>query len=162
PVRLLPRLLVLETPGVQATVPLMRGVWGAALHDLDSAAYRTVFNPAPADGPPGYLLRPAPPDPPPPPPLSWCPLRPALDPARAPRAGIPARRPPPGLARPAGRPPGHGPAAAHPPLARQPAGPAALVGAPAGRVRIARRQRRPRTAGRAGGIVAPAGRRGLA
>ena len=64
-VSLLPRRLLLATPGVEASVPMLRGAWGAALHDLAPAAYRAVFGTA-DDGqgpPPGYLLRPAPPDP---------------------------------------------------------------------------------------------------
>ena len=32
---ILPRRLSLTTRGVNATVPLLRGVWGAALHGLD-------------------------------------------------------------------------------------------------------------------------------
>jgi len=51
--------LHLETPGVQATVPLLRGVWGAALHDLAPDLYRSLFEGAPS-GTPGYLVRPAP------------------------------------------------------------------------------------------------------
>jgi hypothetical protein len=52
----------LDTPGVLATVPMLRGTWGAALYHLDIAAYRAVFDRG-DDGTPGYLLRPAPPDP---------------------------------------------------------------------------------------------------
>ena len=59
---ILPRRIQLETPGVQATTPMLRGVWGAALHDSDPAAYQAVFSPADGNSP-GYLLRPAPPDP---------------------------------------------------------------------------------------------------
>lgn len=44
-VRVLPRRMLLDTPGVAATVPMLRGVWGAALHDLDPAAYAAVFGP---------------------------------------------------------------------------------------------------------------------
>jgi len=72
-VLVLPRRVLLETPGVQATVPMLRGVWGAALHGLDQRVYQRVFAPAsngarPADArgqspAPGYLIRPAPPDP---------------------------------------------------------------------------------------------------
>lgn len=72
----LPRRMLLETPGVQATVPMLRGVWGAALHDLDSDVYAAVFSPV-EDRPggrtadegfangcvAGYVLRPATPDP---------------------------------------------------------------------------------------------------
>lgn len=61
---ILPRRIVLETPGVCATVPMVRGVWGAALHGLDAEAYEQVFT---GTGPlnvrtPHYVLRPAPPD----------------------------------------------------------------------------------------------------
>jgi hypothetical protein len=65
-----PRRLLLSTPGVEATVPMLRGVWGAALHDLDLAVYRQVFEPAEPQVP-GYLLRPAPPDPATAPALDW-------------------------------------------------------------------------------------------
>lgn len=76
-IRIRPRRMLLETPGVAATVPMLRGVWGAALHDLDPQVYAAVF--APNDAPDGgrraaaatatgtaaaaYVLRPAPPDP---------------------------------------------------------------------------------------------------
>jgi len=62
---ILPRRILLATPGVTATVPMLRGVWGAALHGLDRRVYTAVFDPAESNGaqPPGYLLRPAPPDP---------------------------------------------------------------------------------------------------
>ncbi len=56
----LPRLLVLDTPGVRATVPMLRGVWGAALHGLDPDVYAAVFAPSAPNTPVGYLLRPAP------------------------------------------------------------------------------------------------------
>jgi hypothetical protein len=64
-VRVLPRRMLLETPEVRATVPMLRGVWGAALHDLDAAAYRAVFHPDEDEQErlPGFVLRPAPPDP---------------------------------------------------------------------------------------------------
>lgn len=42
---ILPRRLRLETPGVEATVPMLRGVWGAALYGLDEGVYRRVFGP---------------------------------------------------------------------------------------------------------------------
>lgn len=45
PIHVLPRRMLLDTPGVAATVPMLRGVWGAALHDLDPAAYAAVFGP---------------------------------------------------------------------------------------------------------------------
>src|SRR5271154_4985355 len=51
--------LHLETPGVQATVPLLRGVWGAALHDFTPDVYRSLFEGEPS-GAPGYVMRPAP------------------------------------------------------------------------------------------------------
>ena len=61
-----PRCLFLDTPGTLATVPMLRGAWGAALHDLDRSVYDLVFAPD-ADGgslrSPGYVLRPAAPDP---------------------------------------------------------------------------------------------------
>ncbi|NLX99905.1 MAG: CRISPR system precrRNA processing endoribonuclease RAMP protein Cas6 [Rhodopirellula sp.] len=44
-IRILPRRLLLDTSGVIAAVPMLRGVWGAALHDLDADAYGTVFAP---------------------------------------------------------------------------------------------------------------------
>jgi len=62
PLAVVPRRLLLETNGVPATVPMLRGVWGAALHELDGDAYRAVFSPASGQVP-GYVLRPAPPDP---------------------------------------------------------------------------------------------------
>jgi hypothetical protein len=62
--------LLLTTPEVRATVPMLRGTWGAALHDLDLAAYTRVFDP-PAPAVPGYLMRPAPPDPTTAPALDW-------------------------------------------------------------------------------------------
>src|SRR4051812_10904584 len=71
PLVLLPRQLRLETPGVRATVPMLRGVWGAALHGLDPTAYRDVFAPPEGGPPPSYLLRPAPPDPQTAPAVDW-------------------------------------------------------------------------------------------
>ena len=44
-IHILPRRMLLDTPGVLATVPMLRGVWGAALHDLDPLAYAVVFGP---------------------------------------------------------------------------------------------------------------------
>jgi hypothetical protein len=67
----LPRLLVLDTPGVRASVPMLRGVWGAALHGLDPEAYAAVFAPPTPNTPVGYLLRPAPPGPHDAPGLHW-------------------------------------------------------------------------------------------
>jgi hypothetical protein len=69
-VRIWPRRLLLSTPNVEATVPMLRGVWGAALHDLDMNAFARVFEP-PAPAVPGYLLRPAPFDPSTAPALDW-------------------------------------------------------------------------------------------
>lgn len=40
---ILPCRVLLETPGATATVPMLRGVWGAALRELDRAAYDRVF-----------------------------------------------------------------------------------------------------------------------
>lgn len=51
--------LHLQTPGVLATVPLLRGVWGAALHEMDPELYQVLFAGGPS-GTPGYVLRPAP------------------------------------------------------------------------------------------------------
>jgi hypothetical protein len=50
--------LTLSLAEVQPTVPLLRGVWGAALHDLDRRLYDSLFEGKPG-GTPGYLLRPA-------------------------------------------------------------------------------------------------------
>ncbi|WP_287999051.1 CRISPR system precrRNA processing endoribonuclease RAMP protein Cas6 [Acidiphilium sp.] len=59
--RLRARRLFLATPGVLATVPMIRGVWGAALRAEDEAAYRCVFvgGEDPSDRLPTYLFRPA-------------------------------------------------------------------------------------------------------
>lgn len=65
-----PRRLLLTTPGVRATIPMLRGAWGAALHDLDPGAYLRVFDP-PTPGVPGYVLRPGPLDPATAPALDW-------------------------------------------------------------------------------------------
>jgi hypothetical protein len=51
--------LHLETPEVEATVPLLRGVWGAALHEQAPDLYRTIFESESGDIP-RYVLRPAP------------------------------------------------------------------------------------------------------
>ena len=51
--------LHLETPGVLATVPMLRGVWGAALHALSQGVYGRLFGGDDA-AVPRYLLRPAP------------------------------------------------------------------------------------------------------
>lgn len=50
-IAVLPRRMLLETPGVAATVPMLRGVWGAALHDLDAEVYAAVFAPNDETGP---------------------------------------------------------------------------------------------------------------
>lgn len=72
-IRILPRRLSLATPGVQATLPMLRGVWGAALHDLDPEAYRVVFEGGGYlnERTPTFVLRPAPPDPEDAPALEW-------------------------------------------------------------------------------------------
>ena len=69
-IEILPRRVLLETPGVAASVPMLRGVWGAALHDLDRAVYEQIFEgkrhavvPGPPEDTPLYVLRPAPADP---------------------------------------------------------------------------------------------------
>jgi len=72
-VEILPCRLSLSTPGARATVPMLRGVWGAALHGGWRREYDEVFI---GDGPendrtPLYLLRPAPPDPTDSPALEW-------------------------------------------------------------------------------------------
>lgn len=56
--------LSLETPGVMATLPMVRGVWGAALHELSPEAYREVFAGGSdvARATPAYLLRPVQPE----------------------------------------------------------------------------------------------------
>ncbi len=79
-VRVLPRRLSLDTPGVMATVPMLRGVWGAALHRLDPIAYDAVFD---GVGPPhvrqpAYVLRPARPDPADAPAVEWILFGPAI------------------------------------------------------------------------------------
>jgi hypothetical protein len=51
--------LHLNTPDVQATVPMLRGVWGAALHELDLPLYHRLFSGGKEERP-LYLLRPAP------------------------------------------------------------------------------------------------------
>jgi hypothetical protein len=53
--------LHLETPGVQATVPMLRGVWGAALKAVSESLYHDCFGGGDA-GTPRYLMRPAPPE----------------------------------------------------------------------------------------------------
>jgi len=70
---LLPRRLSLQTPGVEATAPMLRGVWGAALHGIDKGAYEIMFQGAgpPSYRCPGYILRPAPFDPGDAPAIEW-------------------------------------------------------------------------------------------
>ena len=51
--------LHLETPGVVATVPMLRGVWGAALRAESEACYCRLFEGADSERP-RYLMRPAP------------------------------------------------------------------------------------------------------
>ncbi|WP_161602190.1 CRISPR system precrRNA processing endoribonuclease RAMP protein Cas6 [Tautonia marina] len=51
--------LHLSTPGVLVTVPLLRGVWGAALRDGSQERYREVFE-GDEVRVPRYLMRPAP------------------------------------------------------------------------------------------------------
>ena len=65
--------LLLTTPQVTATVPMLRGVWGRALRHVDAAAYRQVFAPAGAAHRrlPRYILRPALPDPTTAPAVEW-------------------------------------------------------------------------------------------
>ena len=65
--------LLLDTPEVQATAPMLRGVWGRALRHLDEEAYQQVFA-GKALGHrriPRYILRPAPPDPAIAPAIEW-------------------------------------------------------------------------------------------
>lgn len=76
---LLPRRLLLHTSGVLATVPMLRGTWGAALHDLDPVAYQEVFHPGEQPhAVPAYVMRPAPPDPQFAPALDWILIGPAI------------------------------------------------------------------------------------
>jgi hypothetical protein len=59
-ITVLPRRMRLETPSVQATASMLRGVWGAALHDLSPVAYRDVFEARRDHGdqrPQGYVIR---------------------------------------------------------------------------------------------------------
>lgn len=52
--------LHLRTPGVRATVPMIRGVWGKELRRLSESIYDSVFTGT--DETPRYLLRPASPE----------------------------------------------------------------------------------------------------
>ncbi len=75
-----PRRLLLDTPGVETTVPMLRGVWGAALHGLDADVWQIVFEGI-RDGAmrtPGYVLRPAPQDPEIAPAVEWISFGPGL------------------------------------------------------------------------------------
>jgi hypothetical protein len=72
-VEVLPRRIILRTAERSATVPMVRGVWGAALHALDRAVYAEVFE---GLGPvhtrtPKYVLRTAPPNPSGDPAIEW-------------------------------------------------------------------------------------------
>ncbi len=68
----MPHRLSLDTPGVLATAPMLRGVWGAALKDLDAAAYAQVFaGTASPAGRPEYVVRPSAPDPSDSPAVDW-------------------------------------------------------------------------------------------
>lgn len=52
--------LELDTPGVRAHIPMLRGVWGAALRGLDPQIYDEVFAGGVEEAEaPGYLMRPA-------------------------------------------------------------------------------------------------------
>lgn len=64
-ITILPRRIRIETPGMQAGIPLLRSVWGAALHDFAPQAYIEVFEGegAPHERTPQFILRPAPADP---------------------------------------------------------------------------------------------------
>jgi hypothetical protein len=61
-VEIVARRLLLDVSDVAATVPMLRGVWGAALYGLDREAYESVFHSDDARRPPSYILRPAPAD----------------------------------------------------------------------------------------------------
>ncbi|MCY4260661.1 MAG: CRISPR system precrRNA processing endoribonuclease RAMP protein Cas6 [Rhodobacteraceae bacterium] len=66
--------MLLDTGSLRATVPMLRGVWGRALRDIDPLVYRAVFegnrSQITSEGErtnmppmPLYVMRPAPPDP---------------------------------------------------------------------------------------------------
>lgn len=78
-IRVWPRQLLLETPGVHTSVPQLRGVWGAALHDAAPDGYARVFAPPDDVGPPLYVLRPSPPDPRTAPAVHWVLLNEAVE-----------------------------------------------------------------------------------
>src|SRR3954470_23826370 len=52
--------LHIDTPGVFANVPMLRGVWGAAMRTESEAIYQDLFEGG-EQGVPRYLMRPAPP-----------------------------------------------------------------------------------------------------
>ncbi len=59
------RRFLLDTGDAEATVPMLRGVWGLALYDHGPEAYREVFQggPTPSSRTPLYILRAGPLDP---------------------------------------------------------------------------------------------------
>jgi len=65
--------LQLHTPLVHATTPMIRGVWGHALRQIDRSLYDLAFAGVNNTGQnlPRYILRPAPPDPLTAPALDW-------------------------------------------------------------------------------------------
>ena len=56
--------LILDTPRIRATTPMLRGVWGRALRFLDEGAYQEVFvgSGITYRHLPKYIIRPAPPN----------------------------------------------------------------------------------------------------
>lgn len=68
-VEIVPSRVLLDTGGVRATAPMLRGVWGRALRRLDMDVYSRVFEGRRTSGRNGaertplYLIRPAPADP---------------------------------------------------------------------------------------------------
>ena len=71
-VLVLPQRLSLRTPGVLATAPMLRGVWGAALRSAHPALYDQIFvGGRGANSTPLYIVRPAAPDPADAPALDW-------------------------------------------------------------------------------------------
>ncbi len=65
--------LLLDTPQMYATTPMIRGVWGRALKHLDGELYESVFVGKTEHGHnlPRYIIRPAPYDPETAPALDW-------------------------------------------------------------------------------------------
>lgn len=51
--------IALDPVGTEVTLPMLRGVWGAALHELHQPLYHVLFEGQPS-GTPAFLLRPAP------------------------------------------------------------------------------------------------------